>query len=715
MNRCGGVGRGAFFLWVAAGLAMDGSWAFAADPEAVVSAATVQGHLNMIWVLLSAGLVFFMQAGFMCLESGLTEAKNSINVAVKNLADFVIATLVFWLVGFGFMFGDSLGGLIGTSQLMIDAGDPWRSVFFVFQVVFAGTAATITSGAVAGRIKFGGYLGISVVISAVVYPVFGHWAWGGLLSGTPSGWLEKLGFIDFAGSTVVHSVGGWVALAGVMVVGPRLNRFDDTGRPRRFAPNSIVMAYLGTFVLFFGWFGFNCGSTLAASPAVAGIALKTVLSGCWGALSCGAVSWMADPAKKVRAEMICNGVLGGLVGITAGCASVSPLGASCIGIVSGGLVYGATEWLATVARLDDVVGAVAVHGVCGAWGTLAAGLFASPEILGGTSRLWQVSVQVLGVVACFGWTFLMSYSLFSLMHAIWGLRVSPEDELLGLNVSEHGATSTLFDLTEAMNHVTVTRDYASHLKVAVEPGDELAELALGFNNLLDATRVAMAGMAEQGRLARDAEAEARLALGRIEVEKRMAENATKEALRESDRSAAAMATLAAEQERAVKKQAVLERVLQEAVQLSEGAMRGIGRMVEAGNRVSGGIGDLNDASREIIRVVEVITAIASETNLLSLNATIEAGRLSEMGRGFKVIAGEIKALSHSSRKEAQAVAERVGQFRTQVEHLARCIGEQDTIAEAHVAEITKFHEMFAGLLKQAGVAEGDEATWAEAS
>ncbi|BCS97810.1 ammonium transporter [Desulfoluna limicola] len=690
-----------------------GTWGEAS--EGVSTAAMVQGHLNMIWVLLAAGLVFFMQAGFMCLESGLTEAKNSINVAVKNLADFVIATLMFWFVGFGLMFGDTLWGLVGTSHLMVNADDPWRAVFFVFQAVFAGTAATITSGAVAGRIKFGGYLGISLVISALVYPVFGHWAWGGLLRGTASGWLETLGFIDFAGSTVVHSVGGWVALAGVMVVGPRLNRFDEKGNPRNFSSHSIVMAYLGTFILFFGWFGFNCGSTLAATSDVAGIALNTLLSACWGAFASGVVSRLADPLKKWRAEMVCNGLLGGLVGITAGCASVSPLGASCIGVVSGVLVYGASEWLLRRARLDDVVGAVAVHGVCGAWGTLAAGLFISPALLGETSRLWQVAVQGLGVVVCFGWSFFISYAAFSLMHAIWGLRVSAEDERLGLNVCEHGATSTLYNLTEAMNHVTVTKDYSSDLKVAVKDGEELAELALGFNNLLDATRTAMDRVREQSHLAREAEAEARRALGHVEVEKKMAQKASRQAQREHGRSVAAMAELAREQEKAVEKQAVLEQVLQTAVQLSEGAMQGIGRMMAAGNRVSVGIEDLNQASREIIQVVEVITSIADETNLLSLNATIEAARLHGSGQGFQVIAREIKALSHSTRDEVRNVAQRVGWFRKQVDHLAGCIGAQDSIADDHVKEITRFHEAFEGLLAQAGLEGKEDVAWAEAS
>ncbi|MCP4114690.1 MAG: ammonium transporter [Desulfobacteraceae bacterium] len=680
-----------------------GGVSHAGDGGGIIQAETVQFNLNMIWVLVSAVLVFFMQAGFMCLESGLTEAKNSINVAIKNLADFVIATLLFWGVGFGIMFGDSLWGIIGTSGCMMDSSDPWRTVFFIFQTVFAGTAATITSGAVAGRTKFGGYLFMSLIISVLIYPVFGHWAWGGLLSGTPTGWLEKMGFIDFAGSTVVHSVGGWVALAGIIVVGARRNKFDEKGHPVEIQPHSMVMAFLGTFILFLGWFGFNCGSTLAASAEVAGIAMNTLLSACCGCLSISVVSWLKSPTQKPEAEMICNGILGGLVGITAGCASVSPISASIIGLASGVIVYITTIWLERAVKLDDVVGAVSVHGVCGAWGTLAAGIFISPEHLGQTSRIWQIAVQAIGVTACFGWTFPLSMAVFSLMHKVWGLRVSDEDERIGLNVSEHGAKSTLLDLTAAMNHVTINKDYSPDLKVRVERGSEMGDLALGFNSMLDAVRLSVEKVTMQGKIAEDARAEALSALKDIEIEKQKAEEASALAIQESDKFKFAMKKLSFEQEKTLEKQAVLKKVLRDAVSLSDSAIHGITEIVKAGERVSSGIGELGVQSREIITVVDMISSIADETNLLSLNATIEAVRSKGAGNGFKVIAGEIKELSRTTKQGAKRVAEMTGAFSEHFDTLVTHMKDQDSMGQSHTIEINRFQKEFTEIIESAGI------------
>ncbi len=675
--------------------------AYAGGSEAGIQAPAVQENLNMIWVLLSAALVFFMQAGFMCLESGLTEAKNSINVAIKNIADFVLAVTLFWVLGFGIMFGDSLGGLIGSSGFLIGGEDPWRSVFFIFQAVFVGTAATITSGAVAGRIKFGGYLIMSLIASALIYPVFGHWAWGGLLSGNPSGWLEKLGFIDFAGSTVVHSVGGWVALAGVMVVGARRNKFDEEGNPREIQPHSMVTAFLGTFILFLGWFGFNCGSTLAASFDVAGIALNTVLSACWGCVGCSVISWFNSPTKKPQAEMICNGVLGGLVGITAGCAVVSPMGASIIGLVSGAVVYVSINFIEKTVKLDDVVGAVAVHGICGAWGTLAVGIFILPEHLGETTRLWQTGVQLAGIAACFGWTFITAYALFTFAHNIWGLRVSEEHERLGLNVSEHGARSTLLDLTAAMNHVTLTRDYSENLKVEVETGSETGDLSLGFNNMLDAVRESMEKVREQHRLANEAAAEARRALKSAEREKRRAEAASETARNESEKSRFAVRKLASEQERTLEKQRFLEKVLEDAVKLSDSAISGINEIVSAGRGVGTGINDLGEKAEEIIEVVDLISSIADETNLLSLNATIEAARSGGAGKGFNVIAGEIKELSRSTKQASRKVADMIASFQDNFGTLAGHIENQGAMASSNSREINRFSDEFKSIMETA--------------
>ncbi len=392
----------------------------------------VQTHADYVWTLVAAALVFFMQAGFALVESGFTRAKNAINIMMKNLMDFSIGTLAFWAIGFGLMFGATQTGLFGTSGFFLSdfkaGGDPWVLAFWMFQVVFCATAATIVSGAMAERTKFTGYLIYSIVISAFIYPVFGSWAWGSLFHG--SGWLEKLGFIDFAGSTVVHSVGGWVGLAGAIVLGPRLGKYTKDGKIKPILGHSMTLAALGVFILWLGWFGFNPGSTTAANKDIAMIFVNTNLAAAAGAVLAMITSWVKFGKPEVGMSL--NGGLAGLVAITAPCASVSPLSAVIIGAVAGIIVVFSVVFFDRI-KVDDPVGAISVHGVNGAWGTLAAGIFN----MGGTSAT-IIGVQVLGIVSCFVWTFGTAFIMFKLIDKTMGLRVSPEEEAEGLDMSEHG-------------------------------------------------------------------------------------------------------------------------------------------------------------------------------------------------------------------------------------------------------------------------------------
>ncbi|WP_275889086.1 ammonium transporter [Desulfobulbus rhabdoformis] len=394
----------------------------------------VQTNLNYVWTLVAACLVFFMQAGFAMVESGFTRAKSAVNIMMKNLMDFSIGSLAFWAIGFGIMFGVNKTGWFGTSDFFLSGwggpdSDAWVLAFWMFQVVFAGTAATIVSGAVAERTKFTAYLIYSVTICAFIYPVFGSWAWGSLLNG--SGWLEGLGFIDFAGSTVVHSVGGWCALAGAIVLGPRLGKYGPKGEVRAIPGHNIPMAAAGVFILWLGWFGFNPGSTTTGDTSIAMIFVTTNLSAAAAAVSAMFTSWVMF--KKPDVGMSLNGALAGLVGITAGCANVSPTSAIIIGLISGILVV-----LSVVAidrmHVDDPVGAISVHGVCGAWGTLAAGLF---NMEGVTAKI--IGVQLAGIGAAFVWAFGVSFILFKVIDSVIGMRVSEEEEMIGLDISEHGA------------------------------------------------------------------------------------------------------------------------------------------------------------------------------------------------------------------------------------------------------------------------------------
>ncbi len=398
------------------------------------TAADVQRNADFVWTMVAAFLVFFMQAGFAMVETGFTRAKNAINIMMKNLMDFSVGSLSFWAIGFGLMFGASNGWFGTTGFFFSDFGkdqDPWLYAFWMFQVVFAATAATIVSGAVAERTKYVGYMIYSAVICAVIYPVFGSWAWGSLYKG--SGWLEAMGFIDFAGSTVVHSVGGWAALAGTLVLGPRIGKYGPDGRPRAIPGHSLTLAALGVFILWLGWFGFNPGSTTAATTDIARIAVNTNLSAAAGAVLAMFTSWAI--LKKPELGMSLNGALAGLVGITAACANVSPASSVAIGAIAGVLVVLSVLFFDRI-KVDDPVGAISVHGVCGAWGTLAAAIF---NETGFTMK--QFGVQVTGVVACFIWTFVASFILFYLIKVTVGLRVSKEEEMEGLDYGEHGGNA----------------------------------------------------------------------------------------------------------------------------------------------------------------------------------------------------------------------------------------------------------------------------------
>ncbi|HBT87249.1 ammonium transporter [Desulfobacter sp.] len=415
------------------------AWAGTDDPPTVVSNAEaiqlVQTHADYVWTLVSAALVFFMQAGFALVEAGFTRAKNAVNIMMKNLMDFAMGSLVFWAIGFGLMFGTSKTGFFGTTGFFLSdfkvGGDPWVLAFWMFQVVFAATAATIVSGAMAERTKFTGYLIYSAVVSAFIYPIFGSWAWGSLFNG--SGWLEGLGFIDFAGSTVVHSVGGWSALAGAIVLGPRLGKYTKDGGIRPILGHNIPLAALGVFILWIGWFGFNPGSTTAANKDIAMIFVNTNLAAAAGCVVAMIVSWIKFGKPEVGMSL--NGALAGLVGITAGCANVTPGSAIIIGAVAGVLVFFSVLFFDKI-RIDDPVGAISVHGVNGAWGTLAAGIF---NIGGPTLKI--ISVQCIGIVSCFAWTFCTAFILFKIIDSTMGLRVSAEEEIEGLDSTEHGGNA----------------------------------------------------------------------------------------------------------------------------------------------------------------------------------------------------------------------------------------------------------------------------------
>jgi Amt family ammonium transporter len=384
--------------------------------------------LNIAWVVLASVLVFFMQAGFALLESGMSRAKNAVNVMMKNYMDGCVGGITYWLVGFGLMFGSNLTGWYGMNHFAMHEGEPWDFTFLLFQMMFAATAATIASGAMAERTRYSAYLIGAIVISGFIYPIFGSWVWSGLYGG--EGWLARLGFIDFAGSTVVHSVGAWCALAGILVLGPRMGRFADDGTPRAIPGHNLSLVALGGFILWLGWFGFNAGSSLEMNVSLGLIALNTHLAASAGAL--GAYLAQRSSSSPVLLTTTVNGSLGGLVGITAGCATMSPLLAMLTGLIAGIIVVLGMRLLERM-MIDDVVGAVPVHGFAGVWGTLAAGLFYSGDLF----NLDRVGIQLLGIAAAFIWVFPLAMLLYLVLAKTIGLRVSSQHEQRGLDFSEH--------------------------------------------------------------------------------------------------------------------------------------------------------------------------------------------------------------------------------------------------------------------------------------
>lgn len=398
--------------------------------------------IDTIWVLLAAFLVMFMQPGFAMVEAGFTRGKNSANILMKNFADFAIGSIVFWIIGYTIMYGEDVGGIIGKVDLFYSSkgGESVPDMAsLLFQTVFAATAATIVSGAMAERTKFSSYLIFSLVITALIYPFSGHWIWGG-------GWLSSMEtpFHDFAGSTAVHSVGAWVGLMGAWLVGPRLGKYTKEGKARAIPGHNLVLGALGVFILWFGWFGFNAGSQLAASgtdnaSAIAHIAVTTNLAAAAGALTALFLTWILY--KRPGLSLTLNGALAGLVGITAGCDIVSPGGAIAIGVIASIVMVLGVSLFDKVLKIDDPVGAVSVHGLAGATGTILVGVFATEGglLYGGGAAL--LTSQLIGVLAVAAWALGTGFVLFSILKYAVGLRVSKKIEEEGLDVYEHGEST----------------------------------------------------------------------------------------------------------------------------------------------------------------------------------------------------------------------------------------------------------------------------------
>ncbi len=455
----------------------------------------IKSFVDTLWVIDCAILVFIMQAGFMCMETGLSRHKNSINVALKNAADFGLAVVVFWIFGFGLMFGSSYNGFFGTDLFFFKTDKADYMTYFVFQAMFVATAATIVSGAVAERMKFNGYLIITIIATGIIYPIVGHWAWSSSYLSKMNessqllffsadlkntGWLTELGFIDFAGSTIVHSVGGWIALAAVLIIGPRIGKYSEANKGK-FTGSSFPLAVLGTLILWFGWFGFNGGSNGAMDETVPLILINTFLSAAFGLLTGLGISFLLF--KKPDPYYVILGPLAGLVAITAGCNSVTSVVAIFVGIV-GAIITIFVNELLNKYEIDDVVGAVPVHLAAGIWGTIAVGLFGDLEKLGtGLTRLEQIEIQFIGILAIGSFAFFGSYLILKFLNFIYPLRVTPLQEELGLNIAEHNAVSVEHDLISILEKQSESGDLA--IRGPQDPFTAGGVIGLYYNKLMN--------------------------------------------------------------------------------------------------------------------------------------------------------------------------------------------------------------------------------------
>ena len=651
-----------------------------------------------IWIAVAVMVIFLMKGGFLLFEAGLVRSKNTINTAQKNLADTILSSIIFYIIGYNIMFGETVNGLFGWTP-SLDFHDV-EHTFFIYQIVFCSMVATVVSGALAERIKFSSYMACTFFTTLITYPVFGHWVWGNKVLPENSSYLIDAGFIDFAGSTVVCALGGWVALAALVVIGPRHGKYNEDGSVNPMQASNIVLTGFGAIILWVGAMAFNAGLAHAGSEDAARVMSNTILVGSFSGMTSMILGRLRD--GLFRPERCIYGILGGLCAIAAGCHKFTAIDTIIIGIGSGAIVFTTYYLMTHKFKIDDVVCAVPINGFCGAFGTIMVGVLGDPQYFNGNTNGEQTIAQLKGVGLSFVWGFGLSYIFFKLLHKFYGMRVEIEEEIQGLNRAEHGVTMGTGELQDALNKI-VEGDGDLTVRLDETTGDESAEIATIFNKFVQKLQYLMVNISQNAKIlntsssrlsgvSKEFSQNFETIFEQSDKVSKFAENVSSEVKISADASATANESIKSISKNAEKMSGNMEEMsttvseMMNSIKQVSTDVNGVSQQTDSAkefaDKASQTVSELEKAATKIDNVVELISKIAHQTNLLALNASIEATKAGEAGQGFAVVANEVKNLSKQTKLATEEISARITEIQKSTNDSSASINEVSEVIDA---------------------------------